>query len=104
MALLLLKMNNLSAANAVLSKANRFSLEAGGGATANLELEAMIKEKTIEHDTEMRIRADRTQLIEQEALEDKLKKSFRKTKQLKYEDASVMDAKFSYFFISGLYE
>ena len=104
MSLLLLKMNNLSAANAVLAKANRFSVEASTNAAANLELETMIKEKTMEHDNQLRIKADQNLLVEKEALEEKLRKNFKRSKHIKSEDASVMDAKFSYFFISGLYE
>ena len=104
MALLLLKMNNLSAANAVLSKANRFSLEFGNKALANLQLETVIKENTIEHAIDVEVKNDQSQLIHQQALETKLKDTFKNTNNFKHEDAAVMEAQFSYFFISGLYE
>lgn len=104
MALLLLKMNNLSAAQAVLSKANRFNSDVTNKITANLHLEITVKERSKELDSELAVKNDQSQLIRHQDPETKLKGAFKRQSQYRYEDASVMEAKYSFFFISGLYE
>lgn len=104
MGLLLLKMNNLNAANAVLSKANRFSSDITNTITANLQLDYNIKEKTKKLDIELKVKNDKDKLIHQQSPVYKLKNMFKRSFNFKYEDAGILDAKFTYFFISGLYE
>ena len=105
MALLLLKMNNLNAASAVLSKANRFNAQLSNQMqTANLQLDTTVKQTTAEHDIDLEIKNDQSQLVFHETSENKLKSKFKRESLYKHEDASVMEAQFSFFFISGLYE
>ena len=131
MALLLLKMNNLNAAYAVLSKANRFNNGNNNNNNksvtsvhntnnnnnphtnieVNLNLEVSVNFKSAEHAIEMAVKNDRTLLVFQESKENRLKISrFGKWDEntgkhaRRHEDAGLMDAKFCFFFISGLYE
>ncbi len=104
MALLLLKMNSLNAAGAVLAKANRFSGEVANKMTANLQLEASVRETCADHAAELAVKNDQNQLVFHETSETRLKSKFKRDGQFRHEDAGIMDAKYSFFFTSGLYE
>ncbi len=104
MALLLLKMNSLSSANAVLSKANRFDGDATNKMVSYLDLEFKIQKKTSKHEVESKVKNDQNQLISKESFLTKLTNLVRKPVSTKYEDGCILEAKYTYFFISALYE
>ena len=104
MALLLLKMNTLSAANAVLSKANRFDVDLLNKKFAHLDLEFKTQKSVLKHDIQLQVKNDSNQLLYKDNVEKKLANIFKKPMQYKHDDGGVLEAKFSYFFISALYE
>jgi len=103
MALLLLKMSSLSAAGAVLIKANRFNGDLANKIAANLLLEKSVGETYAEHAIEVAIKNDQNKLVFRETSESKLKNKLKRDPEFRHEDAGVMEAKYSFFFTSGLY-
>jgi hypothetical protein len=103
MAFLLLKINNLNGANALLAKSNSFISENMNEIGSSLQFELAMEEAAIKTELETKEKTDKNQLIYHENVENLL---LNKRIVLKYDidDIGSYESLYSYFFIAGIFE
>ncbi len=103
MAFLLLKMNNLNGANALLSKSNSFLSENISDIGTSLEFELAMEQHIIKYEMENKEKTDTKQLIYHQNVEA-LYKNKKMLLKHDFEDIGSYESLYSYFFIAGIYE
>ena len=107
MALLLLKMNNLEGASILLSKANSYNSERLNEAVANVQSELSLSDGIEKNEKHMAEKYDNKNLIHRESLADiqqQAKKESVEIDEPENDDSGSFEAKYFYYFISGLFE
>ena len=103
MAFLLLKINNLNGANALLAKSNSFISENMNEIGSSIQFESAMEEAAMITELEKKEKSDKNQLIYHENVENLF---LNKKNVTKYDidDIGSYESLYSYFFIAGIFE
>ncbi len=108
MALILLKMNNLEAAEILLTKAASYNSEKLNDAVETIQNEFKLENRVNKSQLEINEKYDNNQLFHPENLEDiKFKKKNLNNfdqNELENDDSGSYEARYFFYFITGLFE
>lgn len=103
MSFLLLKLNNINGANALLAKSNSFISENLTNIGSSLEFELAIEDAANKYELESKEKSDTNQLIYHQNVETLLLDR-KKLLNHDFDDIGSYESLYSYFFIAGIFE